>query len=79
MKTLTANNITDVVNALRQARFDLCKDTIWVANEIGCSDRAVYYWETRRRTPSMENIIKWATALGYTRIVIENPARGSKR
>ena len=49
----------------------LCKDTMWVAARIGCSDRAVYYWETGKRTPSMGNIIKWATALGYNRIVIE--------
>lgn len=71
MRTLTASNIVEVVKALRQARFDLCKDTMWVAARIGCSDRAVYYWETGKRTPSMGNIIKWATALGYNRIVIE--------
>ena len=71
MKTLTASNMTEVVKALRQARYDLCKDTMWVANKIGCSDRAVYYWETRRRTPSMANVIKWAKVLGYNRIVIE--------
>ena len=81
MKTLTVSNITEAVKTLRQARFDLCMDSEQVAGLIGCSGRAVYYWETRQRTPSMENIIKWARVLGYSRIVIEisDPIKEVKR
>lgn len=54
-----------IIDTLHGARLEQGLSQRQLANRIGCSPTAVWYWETDRRIPRLDRLRQWTEALGY--------------
>lgn len=69
--------MSELADALRQARRALGLSQMAAANLIGVSPNIVYRWEHDQRHPSLHNLVRIADAYGMSRDVLIELALGT--
>lgn len=64
-----------IIDILHGARIDSGVSQHRLANDAGVSRTSVTYWETDRCLPRLDQLRRWAEALGYDLVLVKRRRR----